>query len=454
MLLREPICYGDSLAKASPPEKNLTTESSVTDAVPVSNLARNYALGILVVVYTFNFIDRQILAILLPAIKTEFVIDDWVLGFLTGPAFAIFYTIMGIPIATLADRYSRRNIIAIAVAAWSAMTALSGMATNVVQLSLARIGVGIGEAGCSPPAHSMIADYFPPATRSTAMGIYTLGISLGIMFAYFLGGLVAQTYGWRMALLMVAAPGIVLALLMWLTVKEPPRGMSDSQSDSGQRPKVIVVAKYLLRRRSFLHLAIGTGLASLGGYATATFFPSFLSRSYGMPISEVGIYLGLLYGIGGGLGFAGGGYVADKLGKTSRKRSLYGVAVALMVGWLFSFPVYLIYDANVNLLFAIVPTVLTNTYLATSFAMVQGMVEVRMRAVASAILLFVLNIIGLAMGPLIVGFVSDALVPLVGEESIRYALLIVGGIVIPWCAMHYIFAGRHIENDLARVGEK
>ncbi len=202
-----------------------------------SNVAtRRYVLGILVAVYTINFIDRQILSILLPAIKAEFNIDDWVLGFLAGSAFAIFYATLGVPIALIADRWNRRNLIAISVTIWSGMTALSGAAVTVTQLALARIGVGIGEAGCSPAAHSMISDYYPPEKRSMAMGIYTLGISIGIMIAYLAGGWVVQNIGWREAFFVVGIPGLLLALLVRLTVTEPVRGLSENRADDSDRP--------------------------------------------------------------------------------------------------------------------------------------------------------------------------------------------------------------------------
>ena len=219
--------------------------------VPTSHKARRYTLAVLVVVYTFNFIDRQIISILLPAIKTEFVINDWVLGFISGSAFAIFYATLGIPIALIADRWNRRNLIAISLAVWSLMTALSGAAANVTQLTLARIGVGVGEAGCSPPAHSIIADYYPPEQRSSAMGIYTLGISAGIMIAYLAGGWVVQNIGWREALFIVGIPGILLAVIVRFTVKEPPRGMSEGLVAEGDRPSVMTVARLLASGKSF-----------------------------------------------------------------------------------------------------------------------------------------------------------------------------------------------------------
>ena len=411
-------------------------------------------MGVLVVVYTFNFIDRQILAILLPAIKVEFAVNDWVLGFLAGPAFALFYATLGVPIAMLADRFNRRNLMAIAIAVWSVMTALSGLSANITQLALARIGVGIGEAGCSPPAHSIISDYYPPEQRSTAMGIYTVGISIGIMIAYLAGGWVVQNIGWREAFFIVGLPGLILALVVRYTVEEPPRGMSENKTDSGDKPGMFEVARFLLRRRSFIHLAVGAGLASFGGYASISFFPSFLVRSHGMPLAQIGVYLGLLYGIGGALGFAGGGYIADKLGRDDKKWSLWGVAIATMIAWTFVFPVMLLDNITLVLSLFFLPIVFSNFYLATTFAQVQGMVGLRMRAVASAFILLILNIIGLGFGPQVTGLLSDWLAADMGNESMRYSLLIVGAIVGPWSALHYFLAGRHIESDLARSGDK
>jgi len=419
----------------------------------VTKRARNYALGVLVVVYTLNFVDRQILAILLPAIKIEFLVDDWVLGFLAGPAFALFYATMGVPIAVIADRFNRRNLIAVSIAIWSIMTALSGTAANVFHLALARVGVGIGEAGCSPPAHSMISDYFAPDERSSAMGIYTTGISIGIMIAFLAGGWVAENLGWRQAFFIVGLPGLLLALLVRFTVREPPRGMSENRSDSGNPPGMFEVARFLFRRKSFVHLAIGSGLASFGGYASISFFPSFLVRSHGMSLSEVGVYLGLLYGVGGAIGFAGGGFVADKLGSDNKKWSLWGVAAATMIAWVFSFPVLLLENVSVVLPLFFVPIVFSNFYLATTFAQVQGMVGLRMRAVGSALILLILNIIGLGFGPLVTGLLSDSLATGYGDDSMRYSLLIVAVVVGPWSAFHYMIAGKHIEVDLQRANE-
>jgi MFS family permease len=415
--------------------------------------ARRYALAVLVIVYTFNFIDRQILAILLPAIKTEFGADDRVLGFLAGSAFALFYATLGIPIALIADRSNRRNLIALALAIWSGMTALSGVAVNMMHLVLARIGVGIGEAGCSPPAHSMIADYFPPEKRSTAMGIFTLGISFGIMIAFLAGGWVVENIGWREAFLIVGIPGIVLALLVRFTIVEPVRGASENRTDTDHRPGVIAVASFLARRRSFRHMAFGAGLCSFLGYAIVSFYPSFLVRSFDMTLSSVGTYLGLILGIAGGLGFAGGGFIADRIGRQRTQHAFNAIAASLLFSWSIHFPVFLVSSGALSLLFFIIPVVLSNVYLATTFAQTQSLVPLRMRAVASALILFVINAIGLGFGPLLAGMLSDLLAVRFGDESMRYALLTISVIIGPWSAFHYYRAGKHIEGDLTRVDE-
>ena len=419
----------------------------------ISRSVRRYTLAILVVVYTFNFIDRQILAILLPAIRAEFGVDDWVLGFLAGSAFAIFYATLGVPIALLGDRWNRRNLIAVATAVWSGMTALCGMATNIVQLALARIGVGVGEAGFSPPAHSIIADLYPPKQRATAMGVFTLGIPIGIMIASFTGGWVAQNIGWRQAFLIVGLPGLLLALIVRFTLQEPVRGLSDGKVDSDHRPGVLEVVRFLMRRHSFKHLAIGSGLASFNGYATLSFFPSYMARTHGMTYTEIGLYFGLIVGFAGGAGFAGGGYLADKVGQRSQRHSLWTVSAATMVAWLFIFPLFLTDDPYWAIILLIAPVFFSNFYLATTFAQVQGMVGLRMRSVASALLLFLLNIIGLGLGPQVTGILSDALREIAGNDSLRYSLLILGALLFPWSAFHYFMAGRHIEHDLSRADE-
>ena len=420
---------------------------------PISAGARRYALLILTIVYMFNFIDRQILAILLPAIREEFQVSDVWLGFLTGPAFAMFYIILGIPIARYADRHNRRNLIALAVALWSGMTALSGLVTNFAQLALARVGVGVGEAGCSPPAHSMIADLYPPEQRSTAMGIYTIGISAGIMLAYLLGGWVAQNVGWREALLVVGLPGLVLALIVRTTVVEPERGHSEGRQAQGQRPPWSETLRFLWARASFVHMTVAAGLSSFVGYAVINFMPSFLVRSFDMNLSTLGFWLGPILGIAGGFGFFVGGYIADRLGQTSRKRALGFIGLTVLLTAIPYAVVFLSGSWLVALLAFIVPACTANVYLAPVLAQAQGLVSLRMRAVTSAIALLIINIIGLLFGPQVTGILSTLLEPQFGEDAIRYSLLLVTSICLPWAAWHYFRAGKSIDDDLARASE-
>ena len=412
-----------------------------------SPAVRNYALGVLVVVYTFNFIDRQILSILLEPIKQDLGLSDTALGMLTGFAFALFYATLGIPIARLADRGNRRNIIAWSLTIWSAMTALSGIAQNFWHLLIARIGVGVGEAGCSPPAHSMIADYFPAENRATALGIYSLGIPVGILFGFIAGGWLNEFFGWRVAFFVVGVPGILLALLVRWSLREPDRGMAEGRQANADQPGIMETFTYLYQKPSFRHMAIGGGLTAFVGYGIVTWVPSFLIRSYGMDTGEVGTYLGLILGIPGGIGIALGGYLADRYGAKDTRWYLWVVTVALLVAVPITVGVYLSSSATASLLFLILPVLLGNFYQATTFSQAQGLVPLRMRAVAAAVLLFILNIIGLGAGPQMVGVVSDLLAPTYGDESLRYALLALSFVNI-WAAYHYYLAGKTLKQDL------
>ena len=412
-----------------------------------SPAVRNYALGVLVVVYTFNFIDRQILSILLEPIKQDLGLSDSALGMLTGFAFALFYATLGIPIARFADRSNRRNLIAWALAIWSAMTAVSGLAQNFWHLLLARIGVGVGEAGCSPPAHSMLADYFPTENRATALGIYSLGIPFGILFGFIAGGWLNEFFGWRVAFFIVGVPGLLLAILVRFTLREPPRGMAEGRVADEEQPTIMETFRFLWSKRSFRHMAVGGGLTAFVGYGVITWVPSFLIRSYGMNTGDVGTYLGLILGIPGGIGIALGGYLADRYGARDTRWYLWIVSVALIASTPLFFGVYLSNTAFASLMFLILPILLGNFYQATTFSQTQGLVSLRMRSVAAAVLLFILNMIGLGAGPQAVGILSDILQPSYGDESLRYALLMLSTVQI-WAAYHYYQAGKSLKDDL------
>lgn len=390
-----------------------------------SNTYKGYVLLILTGVYTFNFIDRQILVILQESIKSELGLSDTQLGLMTGLTFALFYVTLGIPIARFADRSNRRNIVALSLAVWSAMTALSGLAANFTQLLLARIGVGVGEAGGSPPSHSMISDYFPPEKRATALSVYSLGIYIGILAGYSLGGWLDQHYGWRIALMALGIPGIIYAILLLITVKEPTKGMSDPialKTGLAQKESTFgEVVQLLLSKKTFVLLALACGFRTFGNYGVGNFFAPFLARVHGMDMMSIGAGLGLATGLGGMIGTFAGGFLADKFGKIDVRWYLWIAVVAEILNIIPTYvaifsdnTTYVLYNYFLTALF-------TAVYLGPCIAVTHNLVNAKMRALSSAILFLVLNLIGLGLGPLGIGWISDYLAPTYGDESLRYA---------------------------------
>ncbi|MSP43173.1 MAG: MFS transporter [Alphaproteobacteria bacterium] len=407
---------------------------------------RKYVLGILVMVYVFNFIDRQILTILMEPIRLDLKLTDSQLGLLSGIAFAVFYTTFGIPIARHADKNSRVNVISFSLLSWSVMTALCGLAMNFWQLMLGRIGVAVGEAGASPPSHSLISDYFAPEHRATAFSIYSLGIPIGVMIGYLAGGWLVHFFDWRTAFVVVGLPGIVMAFIVRKTVIEPPRGLSEGVRGKQQLASFREVASFLWSRRSFRHVSLAGGLHAFVSYGIGNWIPSFLVRSYHMGSAEIGTYLALIAGIVGGLGTFAGGYICDRFGQKDRRLYVWipGVSLIIMVPLIvFSL---LAQTKEAAMLLYIVPVFLSPIYLGPTFAVVQGMVQMRMRAIAAAVLLFILNLIGMGFGPLLVGMLSDYLKPEFGAESLRYAM-IVAAIINMWAAVHYFIAARTVRED-------
>lgn len=384
---------------------------------------RAYILFILTGVYVFNFIDRQILVILQESIKQDLGLSDTQLGLMSGFTFAIFYVSFGLPIARLADKGNRRNIIAFSLILWSAMTAISGRAQNFIQLLLARIGVGIGEAGGSPPAHSIISDLYPPEKRATAMAIYSSGISIGILLGFLGGGWIDEFFGWRTAFLVIGIPGIVLALILRFTVKEPPRGLSENLIDTADgKPSIRDVLQLLWKSRTFRYLALAAGLSTYALYALNSWLPPFLARLHGMGSGEIGTWLSLLFGIGGGLGYFMGGYLTDRMGTKDKRWYLWLPAAGLIIAIPFT-AVTLFSDNSIIALAAFaLPVFLISIYLGPCLAMTHGLVGLRMRALASAVFFFVINIVGLGFGPFVTGLLSDIWQPTMGAESLRWAL--------------------------------
>ncbi len=404
---------------------------------------RAYALGLLVVVYVLNFVDRQILTILAKPIADELQFSDTQLGLLTGPAFALFYTFAGIPIARWADVGVRRSIIALALFIWSGMTALTAGAANLTQLAFARVGVGIGDAGCSPPAHSLNSDLFPVEKRATALAIYSLGIPIGGSLGSLLGGWLGQLYGWRIAFLAVGIPGVLLALVVRYTLREPPRAAAP-----GKRDSVRQVFSFMLRRRAFVHMSIGAALHAFYGYGAASFIPVFLMRVHGFELGPLGTWLAAIGLTTGVLGTYLGGAVSDRLAKAEVRWYMRVPAIASLIGIPFTFLFYLWPEGRTALLLSVPGALLGPIYLGPTFAMTQSLVRPEMRALASALLLFIINLIGLGLGPWFVGMLSDALKPAYGVDSIRYALL--GTVVVgaAWSSVHYLLASRTLQQDL------
>lgn len=424
------------------------------EASGLTSSYRSYALGLLVVVNVFNYLDRQILSILLESIKRDLQLSDTALGFLTGIAFALFYTFAGIPIARWADRGTRRTIMALGLTIWSGMTALTGLAQSFTQLALARIGVGIGEAACSPPAHSLLSDYFPPTQRGTALSIFSLGVPIGIMIGYLTGGWVNQHFGWRSAFFVVGLPGVVLAVIVRLTLREPARGHSEGvQATTSASPALpfAEVVRFMWQLRSFRHLSLAAALHALYGYGVLAFMPAFMMRVHGMTnTAELGLWLGLIAGVFSGIGTFLGGTLGDRFAaiRNDMRWYLWLPAWATLLSIPFSCLFYLWPEGRTALLLSIPGAILGPTYIGPTMAMTQGLAHLRMRATAAAILLFILNLIGLGLGPQAVGVLSDLLAPSYGVESLRYALLCIVVTGSVWSSLHYFLAARTLREDL------
>jgi MFS family permease len=428
-----------------------------TETIPGSGIMskawyRGYVLAVLFLAYVANTIDRSsVLAVSLQAIKLEFGATDTQLGLLGGIAFAFFYATLGIPIAALADRSSRRNVLAIAVALWSAMTALCGMAANFAMLFVARIGTAIGEAGGSPPSHSLISDYFPKSRRGTAFSIFALGVPIGTMVGSAFAGWGNQNYGWRATFLMAGLPGLLIAVIVRLTILEPPRGLADGvrrDAVPAAAPGIFDALRFLWQRASFRHLCLAAALHSVAWYASGAFNAAFFIRSHQMTAAQAGNWLALFAGVGA-LGTALGGYTADRLSVRRSDRRWYmwtpGLATLAMIP--FQLSGYLSQELRVALPSFAIMMFLAAVFFGPSFAMTQALATLRMRSVATSLLLFVQTFIGLGLGPLLTGMISDYLAPSAGTNSLRYALVAVGFANV-WSATHYFWGARSLRADL------
>ena len=476
---------------------------------------RAYVLGALLVVYIFNFIDRTIVNILTEPIKRSFGLEDWQMGLLGGPAFAVLYTFLGIPIARLAERRNRVLIIAGAVAIWSLFTALCGFAVSFLTLFLFRIGVSIGEAGCTPPAQSLIADYFIPARRATAVSIYALGVPLGGMLASIFGGQLAgldgaafgawvnaaglgwmfgaldwsTVEGWRVAFVVVGLPGLLLSLLVWRTIAEPPRGYTDPAALQGlKRASFGEALGVLMKKPAYRQVVMGATVASFVGYGIGQFTTSFLIRTHKLSIGDASLLFGIILGVMAALGVFSSGWLSDRLSKRYPNALSWLPAAGMGA----SVPLYAFGFLADSLWFAMpalmVAAMIHYFYLGPMYAVSGGVVDSRMRATAVAITLFVVNLLGYGLGPLVIGILStvlksaflsggdvaltleackplialssEAKAALAGPELQRLAacasadarglqwsiVIFAGG--YGWAALHYLLAGRTLQTDM------
>lgn len=436
-------------------EANVNSETVAGSDKYCSRKYRYYALSMLMTAYMFNFIDRQIISILQEPIKQELSLSDTQLGLLTGVAFAIFYVLMGLPIARLADKGSRRNIIAVSIAVWSFFTAICGMTANFFQLLAARIGVGVGEAGCSPPSHSMISDIFPASERGTALGVYNMGVNFGILIGFLVGGWLNEFFGWRMAFFAVAIPGLVLAVIVRMTVAEPKRIINNRPDDKkADLPSIKEVLRHLLTLHTFRHVAIATGMLAFAGYGLLNWLPSFFIRIHGLGTGTVGTWFALTLGVGGAIGTFAGGWLADRLGRKDLRWYLWIVIIATVLAVPLIIATLSVESSFIALLCNIYPGAVLALYLAPLIAVTHGLVDNRMRALSSAILFLVLNLLGLGLGPLVIGLMSDLLAPVYAVESLRYAMLITIPVVSIWGCVHLLLASKHIRREMVFVANK
>lgn len=390
----------------------------------MGNSYRYYILIVLVIVNTVNFIDRQILSILAPLIKEELVLSDTQLGILMGLAFTLFYAFMGFPIGRLADKYPRINVLAIVLTLWSAMTALCSMAANYLMLLLFRVGVGVGEAGAGPCSHSLISDLFSKEERPRAIGIFSLGVPFGTLFGFYFGGILAEELGWRMTFVIVGLPGVILAILVKLTIREPMRGATDEGSNI-RRDEVSIWEgiAHLWRIKTYRIMAYGGALSAFCGYAVNSWTPSFFARVHDLSSGDMALPMAISLGVGGGLGSFLGGFVTSHLARKDERAfltlpgwSFILFGIALMIE-LWTASLYVAYTA----LFVVgfMQFVLFGPF----FGLVQSLAPLRARALATAFIFFIYSGIGFGLGPLYTGALSDYLAVSMGEAGgLKYAL--------------------------------
>lgn len=438
---------------------------------PPTPADRRWALFLLVAISTVAFIDRSILNTVGQALKDDMHITDTQLGLLGGAAFAVLYGVLGIPVARIAERRNRTVIISIAVAVWSLMTALSGFANSFTHLLLARIGVGVGEAGAGAPSQSMLSDYYPPEKRATVFSILGLATPIGIVLGGIGGAIVAQHYGWRAAFWIVGIPGLVLALITWLTLKEPPRGFSEGRDDTDPPPPLKAVIGRLWASKTFRHILVAAVIVNFVGFSGSSFLHPFLVRTFKVDYVTAAFAFAIVNSISLAGGYLMGGFVTDRLVKKDLRFYGWAPGVAMLIAG----PAYILGFIQTQwvaaILVLILPGLFSGMFFGPTFAVTHNLIEPRMRASATAILSLIMSIVGMTTGPVITGLLSDHFAAeafkagdygvvckiatpaladacrVASATGIKTALIIIVTLFW-WAALHYFLAARTVKQEL------
>ncbi|MDZ7614279.1 MAG: MFS transporter [Flavobacteriaceae bacterium] len=390
-------------------------------------------------------LDRQIMNVLLPKVQQDLLLSDTQAGLLVGFAFAVCYSLAGLPLARFADRGSRSGLIAVALAVWSAMTAACGLARNFVELFIARIGVGIGEAGCAPASHSLISDHFPRAHRGRALATYQLGVPIGILIGSVVGGSLSDHLAWRSVFFVFGLPGLGLALFTYFVLREPPRGGFDGQADPGVEP-IGEIVRFFGRRPAMRQILVAATLHTLAVGAQVTFNFTFLTRVHDLSGTEAGIVIGLLTGLFGGLGTYLGGWLGDRFGARDPRWYLWWLALGALASIPFSLTAYLVSSAPLAIVALSISVVGSYFYTGACHVVAQSLARPRMRAITASIMLFSMNLLGYGLGPPIAGAISDALG---GEDALRHALALMNAVLL-WACLHYVRRATYPPQDMRR----
>ncbi|MFK7896834.1 MAG: spinster family MFS transporter [Myxococcota bacterium] len=402
------------------------------------------ALFMLVGVNVMNQVDRQIMSVLVEPVREDLGLSDTQIGLLVGLAFALFYTFAGLPIARLADRGNRRKLIVVSLTLWSGMTAVCGFAQNFVQLLLARVGVGVGEAGCAPAAQSLISDYFPPSHRARSLATYQLGVPIGIFVGSVVGGTLSDVLPWRQVFFVFGAPGLLLALVTYFVLKEPARGSWDGQSDSDEVEPISQVLRFLWSLPAMRHILIAASLHTLTLSAQVTFNFAFLTRVHGLTGAQAGWAIGLLNAVFGTFGTYMGGWIGDRLGPRDARWYIWSLGLGAIASIPFSVFAYITESATLAVVALSLGVIGSYMYAGAVHAVSQSLAKPRMRAMSAAIMLFSMNLFGYGFGPPLAGVLSDILG---GEGALRYALAGMN-IVLLWSCLHYWLSARTYREDL------